>query len=109
MATANCTVAIYRDTETDGYGDEVDDNTTAVATAVPASIREQTRRVWNRATATPRVVRSATGRVAAGTDIRDADRLTNEQTEATYLVDAVGTPPDAGPGADLVLELRCTT
>jgi hypothetical protein len=109
MATANCTVAVYRATGTDDYADEVDDNTAPVATGLPASVREQTRRVWDHTTATPRVVRSATGRVPAGTDIRAADRLTNEQSGTTYYVDAVGTPPDTGPGADLALELRCPT
>jgi len=109
MATANCTCSVYRDVEVDGYADTVDDNTTPTYTEVPASIREQTRRVWDQATATPRVVRSASGRVPAGTDVREADRVVNDQTGATYLVDAVGAPPDVSHGADLYLELRCTT
>jgi hypothetical protein len=109
LATATCTVAVHRDTEVDGYADTVDDNTAPVATGVPVAVREQTRRVWNHTTATPRVVRTIAGRVAAGTDIRAGDRLVNEQTAAVYLVDAVGEPADTATNVDLYLELRATS
>jgi hypothetical protein len=107
-ATPNCTVAVYRATGAGDYADLLDDNTTAVVSGVPAFTSEQTRRVWDQATATPRTVRYCYARVPAGTDIRAADRLTNEQTGTTYYVDAVSPQPDTSHAIDLKLDLRRT-
>lgn len=108
IAQANTTVAVLRGTSTDAYGDAVDTNT-AVATGIPASLIEQTRRVTTRDDPTPRIVRYTVGRVTAGTDITDQDRIKDERTNAIYIVDAVSSMNSAAVAADLRLDLRRTT
>jgi hypothetical protein len=108
IARATTTVAVLRSTATDAYGDETDTNT-AVHTGIPASLIEQTRRVTTRDDPTPRVVRYAVGRVTAGTDITDQDRLRDERTGQVYIVDAVSAMSSAAVAADLRLDLRRTT
>jgi hypothetical protein len=108
LAVATTTLTVYRGTSTDAYGDEVDNDTIA-ASGIPASIVEQTRRVTTRDDPTPRIVQSATGRVTAGTDITDQDRVKDERTGAVYIVDAVSSMTNAAVAADLRLDLRRTT
>lgn len=108
LARATTTLSVLRGTSTDGYGDEVDTDT-IVATGIPASLVEQTRRVTSRDDPTPRIVRYAVGRVTAGTDITDQDRLRDERTGDTYIVDAVSSMNSAAIAADLRLDLRRTT
>lgn len=108
IAAATTTLTVYRGTTTDGYGDEQDTNT-AVATGIPASLVEQTRRVTTRDDPVPRIVRYAVGRVTAGTDITDQDRVRDERTGAVYSVDAVSSMNSAAVAADLRLDLRRTT
>lgn len=108
LALATTTVTVYRGTSTDAYGDEQDTNT-AVHTGIPASIVEQTRRTSTRDDPTPRVIRYAVGRVTAGTDITDQDRLLDERTGVVYIVEAVSSMTSAAVAADLRLELRRTT
>lgn len=108
LALATTTVTVYRGTSTDAYGDEQDTNT-VVHTGIPASIVEQTRRTSTRDDPTPRVIRYAVGRVTAGTDITDQDRLLDERTGVVYIVEAVSSMASAAVAADLRLELRRTT
>lgn len=108
LSVATTTLTVYRGTSTDVYGDEVDNDTIA-ASGIPASLVEQTRRVTTRDDPTPRIVRSATGRVTAGTDITDQDRVKDERTGAVYIVDAVSSMTNAAVAADLRLDLRRTT
>lgn len=108
ISRATTTITVLRGTATDGYGDETDTNT-PVATGIPASLVEQTRRVTTRDDPTPRIVRYAVGRVTAGTDITDQDRLRDESTGAVYIVDAVSSMNSAAVAADLRLDLRRTT
>lgn len=108
LARATTTISVLRGTSTDGYGDDIDTDT-PFATGIPASLVEQTRRVTTRDDATPRIVRYAVGRVTAGTDITDQDRLRDEQTGAVYIVDAVSAMNSAAAAADLRLDLRRTT
>jgi hypothetical protein len=108
IATATTTLTVYRGTTTDGYGDEQDTDT-AVHTGIPASLVEQTRRVTSRDDPTPRIVRYTVGRVTAGTDITDQDRVRDERTGAVYIVDAVSSMNSAAAAADLRLDLRRTT
>src|SRR5690242_6493591 len=88
QAVATTTLSILRGTTTDAYGDERDTNT-PIATGVPASLTEQSRRVTTRDDPTPRIVRYAVARVPARTDINDQDRVRDERTGAIYIVDAV--------------------
>jgi hypothetical protein len=108
LARATTTLSVLRGTSTDGYGDEVDTDTPH-ATGIPASLVEQTRRVTTRDDPTPRIVRYAVGRVTAGTDVTDQDRIRDERTGATYIVDAVSAMNSAAVAADLRLDLRRTT
>lgn len=106
MAFATCTLSVFRGEATDEYGDDIEVNTTPVATRVPASVVARSKVVTTYEQETPRVIRWYVGRVEQGTDIRKNDRLRNEQTGHVYFVDAVG---DSGTGAvptDLVLDLR---
>lgn len=108
LALATTTLTVYRGTSTDAYGDEQDTNT-VVHTGIPASLVEQTRRTTTRDDPTPRVIRYTVGRVTAGTDITDQDRLLDERTGAVYIVEAVSSMASAAVAADLRLELRRTT
>jgi len=108
QAVATTLLAVLRGTETDAYGDERDNDTVA-ASGIPASLTEQTRRVTTREDPTPRIVRYAVARVAAGTDIRDQDRVRDQTTGATYIVDAASTMTNPALAVDLRLDLRRTT
>lgn len=108
LALATTTISVMRGTTTDGYGDEADTDT-VIATGILASIVEQTRRVSTRDDPTPRTVRYPVGRVTAGTDITDNDRIRDDRTGAVYIVDAVSSMTSAAVAADLRLDLRRTT
>ncbi|MEU1443112.1 hypothetical protein [Streptomyces mirabilis] len=108
IAAATTTIAVLRGTSTNAWGDETDTDT-PVHTGIVASLVEQTRRVTTRDDPTPRIVRYAVGRVTAGTDVTDQDRLRDEKTGATYIVEAVSSMNSAAVAADLRLDLRRTT
>lgn len=108
IARATTRLTVLRGTTLDAYGDEADTDT-AVATGIIASLVEQTRRVTTRDDPTPRIVRYAVGRVTAGTDITDQDRIRDETTGAVYIVEAVSSMNSAAVAADLRLDLRRTT
>lgn len=108
IATATTTLTVLRGTSTNAWGDEIDTDTPRY-TGIPASLVEQTRRVTTRDDPTPRIVRYAVGRVTAGTDITDQDRIRDERTGAVYIVDAVSSMNSAAVAADLRLDLRRTT
>jgi len=108
VAIATTTIAILRGTTTDSYGDEQDTDT-PVHTRIPAALTEQTRRVTTRDDPTPRIVRYAVARVAAGTDVTDQDRVKDERTGAIYIVDSVSSMANPALTADLRLDLRRTT
>lgn len=108
LALATTTLTVYRGTTTDDFGD-AGDTDTIVHTGIPASLVEQTRRVTTRDDPTPRIIRAAVGRVTAGTDITDQDRIKDERTGAVYIVDAVSQMTSAAVAADMRLDLRRTT
>ena len=108
QAIATTTVSILRGTTTDPYGDERDTDT-PVATGIPASLTEQSRRVTTRDDPTPRIVRYAVARVPARTDITDQDRVRDERTGAIYIVDAVSGMTNPAIEVDRRLDLRRTT
>ncbi|MGY6019590.1 hypothetical protein [Streptomyces spinosirectus] len=108
IALATTTLTVLRGTTTNSDGDEVDTDT-PVHTGIRAALTEQTRRVTTRDDPTPRIVRYAVGRVTAGTDITDQDRLRDERTGAVYIVEAVSAMNSAAVASDLRLDLRRTT
>ena len=108
VAIATTTIAILRGTTTNAWGDEQDTGA-PVHLGIPAALTEQTRRVTTRDDPTPRIVRYAVARVAAGTDVTDQDRVRDERTGAIYIVDAVSSMTNPALAADLRLDLRRTT
>jgi len=108
QAVANTKVTILRGTTTDDYGDEQDTDT-PIATGIPASLVEQSRRVTTRDNPTPRIVRYAVARVPARTDVTDQDRLLDEVTGVKYIVDAVSGMANPAMEVDRRLDLRRTT
>lgn len=79
------TISILRGTTTNAAGDVVDSDT-AVYTGVPASIMERSRMGIDQSTQDPRVYRYVVGRVLAGTDILDTDRVLDERTAKKYSI-----------------------
>lgn len=108
QAVATTKVSILRGTTTDAYGDEQDADT-VVHTGIPASLIEQSRRVTTRDNPTPRIVRYAIARVPAATDVTDQDRLRDERTGATYIVESVSAMTNPALAVDRRLDLRRTT
>jgi hypothetical protein len=108
QAIATTRVSILRGTTTDAWGDEQDTDT-ALYTGIPASLIEQSRRVTTRDDPTPRIVRYAVARVPADTDVTDQDRLRDERTGATYIVDSVSAMTNPAIAVDRRLDLRRTT
>lgn len=108
QAIATTRLDVLRGTTTDAYGDEQDTDT-VVATGIPASLTEQSRRVTTRDDPTPRIIRTITARVPAGSDIRDQDRVRDQRTGAVYIVDAPSTMANPTLAVDLRLDLRRTT
>jgi hypothetical protein len=92
MTLATTTVTVLRGTGTDGYGDEVDLDTT-VYTRVPASILEASSnrrrpvegRTDNAKTYVCRIFNRSV-------ELRRDDRLRDERTGATYTIDDIPTP-----------------
>ncbi|MGW0837548.1 hypothetical protein [Streptomyces prunicolor] len=108
QAVATTLISILRGTDTDGFGDERD-TSTPIATGIPASLVEQSRRVSGRENATPRIVRYAIARVPARTDITEDDRVLDERTGAKYIVDAVSSMANPAVEVDRRVDLRRTT
>ncbi len=106
---ANTTVAILRGTTTDGYGDELDDNGTPVATGIRASLVERTVTDLDRATGGTRQLRRITGRVASNVDVREGDRIRDERTNAIYAVDTLSHPEGFNHVSSIRLDLDRTT
>lgn len=102
------TVAILRGSTTDDHGDEVE-STTAAYEGLPASIMERTRRVFGANEQQDRTVRLATGRLPAGTDVRDSDRIRDERTGHVYVIDGLTENSSPVHATDVVMELRRTT
>jgi hypothetical protein len=101
---ATTTVSIKRATTTTVEGDEVDTAAT-VATGVTASIIEQSRRIFDSNDSSTRVVRLITARLPHGTDVRDEDRLYDEQNDVTYMVSSVTRKQHPSRRPDLELDL----
>jgi hypothetical protein len=108
QAIATTQLTVLRGTTVDAYGDEQDTDT-VIAKDIPASLTEQSRRVTTRDDPTPRIVRSAIARVPAGTDITDQDRVRDQRTGTTYIVDATSGMANPALTVDIRLDLRRTT
>lgn len=94
----------------DLYEDIVDLPTEAgddARTRIPASLIEATRQVFDPASGTPRVVRSAVCRIRPGVAITEDDRIRDDRTGRIYAVNAVTEQAAIGfaPGMRLDLTL----
>lgn len=102
---ANTHISIYRGTTTDAEGDEVDTDT-PIQTGLPASIIEgRTRQVESGTSGTPRVIRQATLRVVATTDIKRNDRVKDERTGQFWRIEAVSGIGNPAMTPDLRVDL----
>lgn len=108
QAIATTQLTVLRGTTTDAYGDEQDTDT-VVAKNIPASLTEQSRRVTTRDDPTPRIIRSAIARVPADSDITDQDRVRDQRTGVTFIVDSTSGMANPALAVDLRLDLRRTT
>ncbi|WP_274029453.1 hypothetical protein [Streptomyces sp. MMBL 11-1] len=107
-ALANTTISVLRGTTTDEFGDPVDAPTT-VASGIPASLIEVTRRAFTPENPTPRVVRYSIARTGADVDVLEDDRIRDESTDRIYIVEAVSQTGGIGMVNDLRLDLKQTT
>lgn len=107
-ALATCRASIFRGTVPDpDYGNPVPDNTTPLYTNVLACIEEDTSRVWDPATQTPRVVRTVKAQVPSTADVLIGDRLRDDTNDQLWLVQNVSRPHATGgrkPDAELELK-----
>lgn len=77
-----------------------------IATGLPASIVESNRRTFDRATQTPRTMRTLSGLVGSGTDIQIGDRLRDDTNGGIlYVVKDVTQPRSFGYLPDIELDL----
>ena len=90
---------------TDIFGDVVD-NSTVVASGIPASILERRLQVTLPSTMEPRTIRYYTGRVNSGTAITENNRIQDERTNDIYVVESVAQLATPAWVQDLRLDLR---
>lgn len=107
--TANCTVALFRGTDFDGYGD-VTDSPLPYIQGVAATLIETTQIVQDPATQTPRVIRTSTALVPLWLGVLESDRLENELSGDIFMIeDVVKIPNLTGAVPDLKLVLKRVT
>lgn len=104
-ALATCRGSILRGTTTNAFLD-AEDNDTVVASGVLARIKTTSRRVFDSATQTARVVDAPAARMQSDTDIRPGDRFRDDTNGGTYAVINVTQPDQQGRDSDLRIELR---
>jgi hypothetical protein len=92
IGQAATTVSVLRGTEISEDGDVIDGGN-AVATGVPALIRELAADNRTEATDSPRTIRQYMVSVPNSTDVRPGDRIRDERTGDVYAVDFAQTPP----------------
>lgn len=106
---ATTTVTVYRGVSTDSYGDEIDENnevaTGQVCSILEASPISATRKADQRL----ETVRRYVGRFYGSADLRDGDRVYDERTGATYMVDVVTKPVNPIGHRMIRLDLRRVT
>lgn len=103
---ATCTASILRPTGgTNARGDSASVYN-QIATGLPASIVESSRRTFDRATQTPRTIRVISGLVASGTDVVIGDRIRDDTNGGIlYVVKTVTQPRSFGYLPDIELDL----
>ena len=92
-------------TATDRYGDPVEDST-PVATGIPMALAIGQQTVQTTSDQATVTVQYATGRLPAGTQVTDRQRIRDERTGQVWLVDSVTIIPSAIVPQDVRLTLR---
>ena len=105
---ATTQVSVLRGTSTDEFGDEID-AATPVATSIPAAVVESSKVVLDQATQTPRTVRTVTCVLPSWASVLNTDRIQDQATGLTYIIETVETQPSLGYPGDQVLGLRRVT
>lgn len=108
MFHANTTATVYRGTTTNEFGDTIDTDTT-ILTGTRMSIIEQSRTVFVPADNENRVVRFVRGRTLSNVDLREGDRIQDEQTGVVYVVEAVVNPGSPYSSGDVRVNLKYVT
>jgi hypothetical protein len=88
MFLANTKVAILRGQTTDAFGDPVDSEET-VQVDIPASISETRSQTILMSDGRPQQVRFLVGRLPASIEVREGDRIHDQETGFVYIVDAI--------------------
>lgn len=105
IAVPTTTVTILGGSGESDYGDVLDSDEPA-ATGIPASIVEGRQVVATESDPQARVIRYYTGRLPAGTVVDDSNRLRDEVTGETYVIDNVTRPRNPILPQDVRLDLR---
>lgn len=105
IATPTTTVTILGGNTSSDYGDVLDSDEPAGA-GIPASIIEGRQVVATESDAQARVIRYYTGRLPHGTVVTGSNRLRDEKTLRTYVIDNVTTPENPIIPQDVRLDLR---
>lgn len=87
------------------YGDEVETDT-VIRESVQGSVIERSRTNFDPESGRIATLRQLTGRFAHGTDIKDGDRIKDEESGKVYLVTSVFNGSSLVGKADIVLDLR---
>lgn len=99
------TVSVYRGQGTDVFED-VEDAPILVASGILASLHEVQVRATSDASSLQRQVGQYSLRVKNGVDLRIEDRVKDERTGLTYVIDSVTTPPSSGRLVDVHCTMR---
>jgi hypothetical protein len=106
---ATTSVTIFRGTTENQFGDAVDQNLVHMA-GVPAILTETGRRIEDPSSPTPRTIRAIECHVPPWTGVLNTDRIYDEQTGDTYIVQGVTRPPTLiGAPPDTLLQLKRIT
>jgi hypothetical protein len=105
ISRATTKVTIIRGDAVDEYGDPVDGDT-VVARHIPVSILEQTVKAWTEVTNMPHVQRFAKMRMTQGYDIRQNDRVYDENTQETWTIIQISRRANPVRGMDVRVDLE---
>ena len=92
--------SIYRGAATNTSGDEIDHPYLVLAN-VPLSLRNSSTISDNPNTATPRTITAFRGRGSSSLGLRANDRIIDQATEESFLVDSVSAPRSSTRNSDL--------
>lgn len=105
-ALATCTASIYRGSTEDDFGQDIDDDTTPLATGVLCRIGERGLTVQDTNTLTPRTLRDIRASVSYAVNVRQGDRLNDDTNGVRYVVVEIVKPQNPAYRGDQELQLR---